>query len=172
MRQSQDASVLQCGSMILTSSSDSSYRVTLFFGPEPVEGHPEEVACVFNVKKRSWKAGIQVSVHINTNQLSLIRQAIRLNDRLSPAFETLVPADQKNCEDRSSDLFAQAICWCKLDLRLQSGLTQHNQHITADELLAELDRDAVARQEYVLSYILTELDLSPDNPSPSSYSPL
>ena len=47
-----------------------SYRVTLFFGPESVEGKPDVQACVFNVKKRSWKAGIQVSVEMSTDQLS------------------------------------------------------------------------------------------------------
>ena len=38
------------------------YRVTLFFGPEPVKARPSRVCCVFNVKKRSWKGGVQIAV--------------------------------------------------------------------------------------------------------------
>lgn len=151
-----------------SSPESSSYRVTLFFGPEPVEERPDEVACVFNVKKRSWKAGIQVSVEVATDQLSAIRQAIRLTDRLSQAFTTLNPVERPQYEGRAGDLFVQAVSWCKLDLRVQSGLTQENQRILANELVTELDRIIIARKEYVVSYILTELDLSPHDPSPSS----
>lgn len=146
----------------------SSHRVTLFFGPEPVAGEPDTQACVFNVKKRSWKAGVQVSVEIGTDQLSAIRHKIRLTDRLTQVFTTLAPEERPLYEGRVADLFAQAVSWCKLDLRLQSGLTQENQRIPANELVPELDQTVTARTEYVVAYVLTELDLAPDRPSPSS----
>jgi len=148
--------------------ASSSHRVTLFFGPEPVEGEPDTQACVFNVKKRSWKAGVQVSVEIGTDQLSAIRQRLRLAERLARIFLTLPPDERPTYEGRLGDLFAQAVTRCKLDLRLQSGLSQENQRIQADELVPELDQAVNVRTEYVVAYVLTELDLVPSRPSPSS----
>lgn len=149
-------------------AASSFHRVTLFFGPEPVDGEPDTQACVFNVKKRNWKAGIQVSVEIGTDQLSAIRHKIRLTERLAQIFLTLTPEERPVYEGRVTDLFAQAVTRCKLDLRLQSGLNQENQRIPADELVPELDQAVTARAEYVVAYVLTELDLAPERPSPSS----
>ncbi len=101
-----------------------SYRVTFFFGPEPVQGQPDVLACVFNVKKRSWKAGIQVSVEIGADQLSVLRQKMRLDDRLAKSLAALDPHERPHYQERIADLFAQAVCWCKLDLRLQAGVAQ------------------------------------------------
>ena len=161
--------MLQCRPMAPESPPESSsHRVTLFFGPEPVEGEPASLACVFNVKKRSWKAGVQVSVEIGMEQLSALRHKIRLTDRLTPLLRTLPSEERPLYEGRVADLFAQAVSRCKLDLRLQCGLTQENQRIPANELTLELDQAITARKEYVMAYVLTELDLAPDRPSPSS----
>ena len=151
-----------------TPPSEPSHRVTLFFGPEPVEGQSPVQACVFNVKKRSWKGGIQVSVEISTDQLSAIRHTIQLAERLAQTFSTLDPEERPRYEARVGDLFTQAVSWCKLDLRLQSGLTQDNQRIQATELVSDLDQAVITRTEYVVAYILTELDLGPDRASPLS----
>lgn len=155
--------------MVPESNRDvSSYRVTFFFGPEPVEGRPDALACVFNVKKRSWKAGIQISVEMSTDQLAVLQQKMRLADRLAKSLTALDPHERPHYQERMVDCFAQAICWCKLDLRLQAGVAQHNQRIQADELTVELDHEASNRRDYVLAYILGELDLTPDRSVPSS----
>ena len=146
----------------------SVYRVTLFFGPEPVDGRADAYTCVFNVKKRSWKAGVQVSVEVGLNQLASIREALHLADRLAPAFEIMAQEDRPSYEGRLEDFFVQAVCWCKLDLRLRAGLVQENQRIQASELVPELMHTVMDRKEYVFSYILTELDLGPYSPSSSS----
>ena len=145
-----------------------SYRVTFFFGPEPVEGRPDVLVCVFNVKKRSWKAGIQVSVEIGTDQLSALRQKMCLADRLAKNLTALDPHEGPHYQERIADCFAQAVCWCKLDLRLQRGLPQENQRIQVDELRVELDQTAGNRVDFILAYILGELDLAPDRSVPSS----
>ena len=137
-----------------------SYRVTFFFGPEPVEGRSDVLACTFNVKKRSWKAGIQVSVEMNTDQLSVLRQKMRLDDRLAKSLMALDSHERPHYQDRMADCFAQAVCWCKLDLKLQAGVVQENQRIQADELTIELDHEASNRIDDVLAYILGELDLA------------
>ncbi len=161
--------MVQWRPMIPESTQDvPSYRVTFFFGPESVEGQPDVLACVFNVKKRSWKAGIQVSVEMRTDHLSVLRQKMRLADRLEKSLTALDPREHPHYQERITDFFAQAVCWCKLDLRLQMGLAQENQRIRADELTIELDHAAGSRVDYVLTYILEELDLAPDRSMPSS----
>ena len=65
----------------------SSYRVTLFFGPESVEGESDVLACVFNVKKRSWKAGIQVSVEIAQAHLARLGEEVRRRVRADSGVE-------------------------------------------------------------------------------------
>lgn len=140
----------------------SAYRVTLFFGPEPVDGQPDLLVCVFNVKKRSWKAGIQISVEIRTEQLLDLRQKMHLAERLSKSVMTLGPHERPHYQERIADVFSQAVCWCKLDLKLQRGVIQENQRIQADELTVELDQEASNRVDHVLAYILRELDLAPD----------
>jgi hypothetical protein len=146
----------------------SSYRVTLFFGPEPVEEVSDVQACVFNVKKRSWKAGIQVSVEVTQEQLARLRDKMRLTDRMEAVLMGLASDERPAYQERVVDLFAQAVAWCKLDLCLAAGLAQENQRIQATDFVPELDQSAVGRTEYVISYVLTELDLLPDHPSPSS----
>ena len=145
----------------------SSYRVTLFFGPEPVEKEAGVQACIFNVKKRSWKAGVQVSVEIGSEQLANLRHEVRLVDRLAEVLVMLSPDERPAYQARAEDLFVQSVTWCKLDLGLRAGLTQENQRISAVDFVSELDRSVVARTEYVIAYIMTELDIVPDHPSPS-----
>lgn len=142
------------------SSRDTSlYRVTLFFGPEPVLGENIAQACVFNVKKRSWKAGIQVAVEIRTDHLLELRPAIQLDDRLKKILAVLDVGDRPHYEERISDLFAQAVCWCKLNLHLQAGLSQENQRIGPDESMSTLNQTVRDRSDWILTYILEELDL-------------
>ena len=145
-----------------------SYRVTLFFGPEPVEGEPGVLACVFNVKKRSWKAGVQVSVEIAQAHLARLGEEVRLADRIAEALTTLEAEERGACHARVDDLFAQAVTWCKLDLCLAAGLAQDNQRISAGDLVQELNQSVADRVEYVVTYVLTELDLISDRQSPAS----
>lgn len=137
------------------------YRVTLFFGPEPADSDSLTQTCVFNVKKRSWKAGIQVSVDIGTDQLAAIQETIRQAAPIADALKPLSEEDHTEAAARIPDLAAQAIAWCKLDLRLAAGLPQENQRIPGDEFVTELNHVIRTRQEYVVTYILTELDLVP-----------
>jgi hypothetical protein len=148
----------------------SSYRVTLFFGPEPVEGKPGVLACVFNVKKRSWKSGVQVSVEIAHAHLAQLGQEVRLTDRLAEALTSLGAEDRGAYHTRADDLFAQAVTWCKLDLCLAAGLAQQNQRIPAADLLPELNQSVTVRAEYVIGYVLTELDLVSERQSPAPFS--
>lgn len=135
------------------------YRVTLFFGPETVEEREGTHYCVFNVKKRSWKAGIQITVEMKQADITALQEALQLAEGLSKALASLPEPEQADYRARVPDLFAQAIAWCKLDLQLERGVPQENQRIGSTELVQELQQAAQARREYVVAYILNELDL-------------
>ena len=155
--------------MVAEASPDvSSYRVTHFFGPEPVEGKPSTQYCVFNVKKRSWKGGIQVAVETRRDQLDDIANAIRFSDTVARELANLPTGDRQSYSSRANEYFVQAVCWCKLDLALHSGIRQENQCLAADVLTAELQDAATKRASYITSYILDELDLPPSNAVPSA----
>lgn len=145
----------------------AAFRVTFFFGPEPVEKKADAVACVFNVKKRSWKAGIQVAVEISTSQLMALRRTMDLKDRLAARLKEVEPDEVSHYHERAGEVFTQVLCRCKLDLRLRSGLAQENQRMEADELMHELNEEVCARTEEILVSILSELDLIPSCPSSS-----
>jgi hypothetical protein len=136
------------------------YRVTFFFGPEPVEGKANVVVCVFNVKKRSWKAGIQVAVEISSKQLSSLGRRIQWTDRLAKSLMEVELQEKSNYQERSGDVFVQAVCRCKLDIQLLLGLAQNSQRILAEELIAELDQEISKHSEQLISHILDELGLA------------
>ncbi|MBX3324700.1 MAG: hypothetical protein U0223_05955 [Nitrospira sp.] len=139
----------------------AAYRVSFFFGPEPVEGKPDVLACLFNVKKRSWKAGVQVAVEVNSSHLSAIERRIQLTDRLAKIFATMETQERAGYQERSGEIFVQAVCRRKLDLQLASGLAQNNQRIPAEGLTVELDQAISEHPEHLISYILDELGLAP-----------
>jgi hypothetical protein len=139
----------------------SQFRVTLFVGPQPVKGRPFTYSCVFNVKKRSWKGGIQVDVAITQNHIDRISTDVDFSSWLARALTDLPDDDRSTYQERAWELFAQAVCWCKLDLALQSGITQENQCLAEDTWTAEVRDSVSSRTNFIRSYIVSELDLVP-----------
>ena len=139
----------------------SQFRLTLFVGPQPVKGRPFTYSCVFNVKQRSWKGGIQVDVAITQNQIDRISTDVDFSSWLARALTDLPDDDRSTYQERAWELFAQAVCWCKLDLALQSGITQENQCLADDTWTAEVRDSVSSRTNFIRSYIVSELDLVP-----------
>jgi len=139
----------------------SQFRVTLFVGPQPVEGKPYASSCIFNVKKRSWKGGIQVAVVITQNQIDTLSTDVDFSRWLAQALIDLADGDRLSHQNRAHELFIQAVCWCKLDLALQSGITQENQCLADDRWVAEVRDTVIKRTNFITSYIASELDLVP-----------
>ena len=139
----------------------SQFRLTLFVGPQPVKGRPFTYSCVFNVKKRSWKGGIQVDVAISQNQIDRISTDVDFSSGLARALTDLPDDDRSTYQERAWELFIQAVCWCKLDLALQSGITQENQCLAEDTWTAEVRDSVNSRTNFIRSYIVSELDLVP-----------
>lgn len=139
----------------------SQFRVTLFVGPQPVEGRPFTSSCVFNVKKRSWKGGIQVAVDITQRQIDMLSTEVDLSRWLTHALIDLSDEDRRSHQERAHELFVQAVCWCKLDLLLQSGITQENQCLADDTWITEVRETVIKRTNFITSFIASELDLEP-----------
>jgi hypothetical protein len=139
----------------------SQFRVTLFVGPQPVNGRPFTYSCVFNVKKRSWKGGIQVDVAIDQSQIDRLSTDVDFSSWLARALTDLPDDDRSTYQERAWELFIQAVCWCKLDLALQSGITQENQCLAEDTWTAEVRDSVSSRTNFIRSYIVSELDLVP-----------
>lgn len=137
----------------------SQFRVTLFVGPQPVEGRPFTRSCVFNVKKRSWKGGIQVSVVVTQSQIDSLSADIDFPRWLTLALVDLADEDRPSQQERAHELFVEAICWCKLDLALQSGITQENQCLSDDLGIAEVRGAVIERTNFITSYVASELNL-------------
>lgn len=137
----------------------SQFRVTLFVGPQLVEGRPFTCSCVFNVKKRSWKGGIQVAVVLTQSQIDRLSTAIDFPRWLALALVDLAEEDRLAHDERAQELFIQAVCWCKLDLALQSGIAQENQCLADDTGINEVRDAVIKRTNFITSYIASELDL-------------
>lgn len=144
----------------VSSPQSPSYRVTLFYGPEPVAGSDSRVSCVFNVKKRSWKGGVQVSVEMEAEQLARARQAIGFDAWLKTVLADVPEAERSAYESRAWDHFVQAMCSLKLDLAIEVGIAQENQTIRASALAGEVDRALSKRADQLKASVRVELDLS------------
>ena len=136
------------------------YRVTFFFGPEPVKARPSRLCCVFNVKKRSWKGGVQIAVELEEDQLASARQTIGFEAWLKMVLAGIPAGDRHDYQSRAQDLLVQGLCALKLNLALEAGIRQENGCLAGNALVRELDRTVSERMERIKSQILTELDLA------------
>ena len=136
------------------------FRVTLFYGPEPAEDDPPRLTCVFNVKKRSWKGGVQIAVDVSMAQAARLEHAISIEAWIADWLAAVPEEDRPSYERRAHDLFIQEICSMKLALALDRDVRQDNSALSVDAFVEELDRQIEAAADRVKSNILTELDLT------------
>src|SRR5438309_10002618 len=114
------------------------FRVTFFFGPADAAGRPDTVVCVFNVKKRSWKGGVQVAVEMAKPQIERLQERMQLDELLEMIRAKSEPAEFADYEHRARELFVQKTCRLKLDLVTHHGIRQENQTIAAETHAEEL----------------------------------
>ena len=147
-------------SMVTPPSADlAQYRVTFFFGPEPVENQPDHVRCVFNVKKRSWKGGVQVGIDVAQDYLDQAREQIGFSSWLHHQLQQVSQEDRGEVMRRAEELFIQSLCTCALNLALQAGIEQQNQIVAVATFATELRRITHEQPEQVTDLIRLELDL-------------
>lgn len=135
------------------------FRITFFFGPEEVPDHPGSLRCVFNVKKRSWKGGVQVGVELPKTQLERLQERGQFDELVEMIRAKVEPEMFAEYASRARDLFAQQVCRVKLDLAIAGGIGQENQTIAPEAFQEELDRAVAASADDSRQAILTELDL-------------
>jgi hypothetical protein len=135
------------------------YRVTFFFGPDQTADRPDAVLCVFNVKKRSWKGGVQIGVEVLQDQLAQLSDQGQVDELVEMIRAKVDPESFSGYEQRTRELFAQQICRTKLDLAIAGGITQENHTIPADALVDDLNREALDRGGAIRHAILMELDV-------------
>lgn len=136
------------------------YRISLFFGPEPVEQAVETSHCVFNVKKRSWKAGIQVAVHLTQETIAAARTQTHLDARLA-VLGTEVPKDERETTlARAEELYVVELARLVLHAALDRGLPQENSVVESSAYEDLLKGLSPADGTRILQHIYDELDLS------------
>lgn len=136
------------------------YRITFFYGPEPVEDRPGLLCCTFNVKKRSWKGGVQIAVEVDERQVAHARDAVGFEAWLTRILATLLDAERSDYDSRARDLFTQHLCALKLDLAIEAGLQQESSRVAAEAFTKELAAAVPRRKDRLISGILAELDLA------------
>jgi hypothetical protein len=136
------------------------YRITFFYGPAPVEGRPGLLCCTFNVKKRSWKGGVQIAIEVDERQVAKARDAVGFEAWVARILATLLDAERSDYDSRARDLFTQHLCALKLDLAIEAGLQQESSRVAAGAFTRELDEAVPQRKDRLISNILTELDLA------------
>jgi hypothetical protein len=135
------------------------FRVTFFYGPEPVEDDQERLMCVFNVKKRSWKGGVQVAVEVSDAQVKRLQQSLEFDAWVASALRDVPQAERQSYEARMRDLLIQELCSVKLSIALDLEIRQENTRLPSDRFIEELDQRAVGEADHLKTRILTELDL-------------
>lgn len=146
--------------MNISSSADpSQYRVTFFFGPEPVEHRPDHLRCVFNVKKRSWKGGVQVGIDVALEYLEQVRREIGFSSWIGHQLQNSSQEERNEAMHRADELFIQSVCTCALNLALHAGIEQQNQVVAVATFVTELQRIIHEQPEQVTDLIRLELDL-------------
>ena len=135
------------------------FRITLFYGPEPLPGAPPRYSCVFNVKKRSWKAGIQVAVEVTRSQVERLRDALDLERWITDVVSKVSEEERSEYALRARDLFVKELCSAKLTLGLAAHVRQENASLPPDCLAEELERSVSESGDRLKSGIMAELGL-------------
>lgn len=144
---------------MVPSSDPAQYRVTFFFGPEAVEERPDHLRCVFNVKKRSWKGGVQVGIDVAQDCLEQAREQVGFSSWIHHQLQQVSQEDRGELMRRAEELFIQSLCTCALNLALQAGIEQQNQIVAVATFATELQRITHEQPEQVTDLIRLELDL-------------
>jgi hypothetical protein len=135
------------------------FRITLFYGPEAVEGASDSVHCVFNVKKRSWKGGIQVEVVMKKNQITQLEGFLQFPSWLEDVLSGVLAEDQGEYLKKSQDLLVQLLCFHKLQVFIHQGIRQENIQVPGDSFVSETDEVVQREAEKIKRQIYVELDL-------------
>lgn len=144
---------------LLTTPHIPLFRITLFYGPEEVEGASETIHCVFNVKKRSWKGGVQVGIQLERSQLKVLNERLNFPSWIEGILQSSPMEERQAYRQHAEDLLIQLICFYKLQEYIHQGIQQENVQVDSRQLFKET-QDLVCREiEEIKRQILVELDI-------------
>ena len=143
----------------LPSSKIPAYRITLFFGPEVHETDSNVLYCVFNVKKRSWKGGIQLVVEMTRTQAARLNRLLQVETWLQNVLLHLPQHEYDEYFQRGHELFLQYLCRTKLQLAINQGLRPETSLLSQDVLIPELEKAIQESGHALKDYVLAELDV-------------
>jgi hypothetical protein len=135
------------------------FRITLFYGPEAIEVASDTVHCVFNVKKRSWKGGVQVGILIERNQIQRLEKKLAFQSWIEEHLQVIPSDEREEYLKLGYDLFIQFICFHKLELYIRQGIKQENVQVSAGFLISETDEAIQREAEKIKQQIMVELDV-------------
>ncbi|RMH08383.1 MAG: hypothetical protein D6704_03165 [Nitrospirae bacterium] len=135
------------------------YRFTLFFGPETDQADPQIVYCVFNLKKRSWKGGIQVVVELNTEQLAQAKRLLDFEHWYADLLQRLPDSERAEYTPLGHDIFVQQLCQLKLQVAIERGIPPDTSRLGWQQFETELAESLKAQRETVKAQIARQLDL-------------
>ena len=135
------------------------FRITLFYGPETFEGASNTIHCVFNVKKRSWKGGVQVDIALGRQQIQRLENVLGFQVWIHELLRIVPIDDRQDYLKQGFDLLTQIICFHKLELYIRQGIKQENSQVYADALIEETDEVIQREAEKIRQRIVVELDI-------------
>ncbi len=115
--------------------------------------------CVFNVKKRSWKNGIQVDVQLAGLDLDRAKALLEFEPWAQGAVASAPPDEREAYRQRAGDLLAQKLCAVKLELALEAGVPQVNHVLGRDQLVVEFEAALPGQVTAIKEWIVAELDI-------------
>lgn len=136
-----------------------SFRITLFYGPEVLEGASQTIQCVFNVKKRSWKGGVQVSIELEKAHLEMWDQQFNFSGWLGDVLAVFPKTERAEYRQRAQDVLTQLICFYKLQEYINSGIQQKNVEVGPEQLVSETQEALCRGIEDIKRHVLVELDI-------------
>jgi len=135
------------------------FRITLFYGPEALEGPTDAIHCVFNVKKRSWKGGVQVEVVVERSQITRLEDRLEFKPWLEEILRSLPVENREDYLEKGHDLLIQLVCFHKLQTCIQQGINQENTQVPGDRFISETDEAVQREAEEIKRQIVVELDI-------------
>lgn len=135
------------------------FRITLFYGPEPVEGASETIHCVFNVKKRSWKGGVQVDIVVGRHQIQRLENHLKFQPWMDELLRVVPSDEREDFAKQGNDLWVQFICFHKLGIFIRQGIKQENIQVSPELLIMETDELIRREAQNIKQQIIVELDI-------------
>ncbi len=134
------------------------FRITLFYGPEAIEGASNTLHCVFNVKKRSWKGGIQVEVAVERMQIRRLEECLKFGDWMNEILSGNPSEERVYYFKTAQDLLVQLVCFHKLQFYIEQGIRQENSQVQSHLFVDQIDEMFLRESATIKKKILEELD--------------